>query len=130
MKILNLTPNAATPEQQLEGAVELEEEFERRRIRELLAFADPPGRPVLLWRAAEIVGLLGKWGRLPEADAALIGGPPWFLPYLAAALRREGVTPLHAFAPPDPGEAKDGRSGRKAVFIEDPSRYDLSFSRQ
>ena len=132
MKILNLTRGEITPEQELEGAVELRTGSERSRIRDLAVFADPPSRHVMLWRAAEIVRLLGKWGYVPGMDAAMIGGSPYFLPYLAAALRKEGVTPLHAFARPAAGgEAKDRAPGRrKAVFVEDPSRFDLSFSRQ
>lgn len=121
MKILNLTRSELTPEQKLEGAVELQDEWQRSKIRELTEFADPPGRHVMLWQAAEIVRLLGAWEHLRDADAALIGGPPYFLPYLAAALRMAKVTPLHAFGP--------APEGGRAFFVEDPARFDLTFSR-
>ena len=124
MKILNLAPNELTPEQRQEGAYELEDEWQRNKIRELTTspFTDLPGRHVMLWHAAEIVRLLKAWGQLRDVDAALIGGPPYFLPYLAAALRSAKVTPLHAF--------DQAREGGRALFVEDPSRFDLSFSLQ
>ena len=121
MKILNLTGSGLTAEQEQEGTVELRDEFQRNRISDLVTFLDPPGRHAMLWRAAEIVRLLGEWKHLAGADAALIGGPPYFLPYLAAALRLKGLTPLHAFRP--------AAEGRKAAFVEAPSQYDLTFSR-
>ena len=130
MKILNLTLRSLAPEQELEGAVDLSEDRHRGQLRELLTFEDPPSRHVLLWRAAETVRLLREWNYVPVVAAALIGGPPWYLPYLAAALRREGVTPLHAFAPGETGEAEDGCRGRRpAAFVEWPSQYDVSFFR-
>ncbi|MDE0125226.1 MAG: hypothetical protein OXN97_11680 [Bryobacterales bacterium] len=121
MKILNLTGSELTPEQELGGAVALSEECQRNRIGDLVAFEEPPSRAVLLWRAAEIVRLLREWKYIPVVAAALIGGPPYFTPYLAAALRRQGLTPLHAFRPV--------REGQKAAFVEAPSQYDVSFSR-
>ena len=129
MKILNLTRGSLTPEQELAGAADLRDEEERSRIRDLAAFAEPPGRHVLLWRAAETVRLLRDWGYLPVVAAALIGGPRYFAPYLAAALRRERVTPLCAFRPPAGAETGDANPARKAVFVEWPSQYDVSFFR-
>ena len=129
MKILNLTQACLTPDQELAGAAELRDEEERSRIRDLATFAEPPNRPQLLWRAAETVRLLREWGYLPVVSAAMIGGTAYFLPYLAAALRRQGVSPLCAFGPSAGAETGDGRPARKAVFVEWPSQYDVSFSR-
>ena len=121
MKILNLTRSELTAGQELAGAVGLKDEFQRNTISDLAAFAEPPSRALLQWRAAEIVRLLKEWGYVAKVAAALIGGPPYFLPYLAAALRLQGLTPLHAFRP--------AAEGRRAAFVEAPSQYDLRFSR-
>ena len=121
MKILNLTRSELSAEQELAGAVGLKDEFQRNRISDLTRFTEPPSRALLQWRAAEIVRLLKKWGYVARVDGGMIDGPPYFLPYLAAALRMKGLTPLHAFRP--------AAEGRKATFVEAPSQYDLTFSR-
>ena len=111
MKIINLTQHAASAEQVSAGVVE---PADKQRVQELLTFEELPSRQLLEERAMALAALAAS----ANADAAMIGGAPFFMPPLAAALKAQGVRPLYAFSRRESAETTDpdGSVRKTAVF--------------
>ena len=88
MKTLNLTQHAGTTEQ------EVIEPSAKAEIQKLLTFEELPTLKLLLERAEAIAEIASAEG----AEAAMIGGAPFFMAPLEAALRRHKIVPLYAFS--------------------------------
>lgn len=92
--ILNLTQHVATPEQIAQGVVE---PANKKEVRELLTFVGIPTQNQMLKNARELVDIALKEG----ADAVMIGGAPYFMPYLEYEFlfaNEHGIKTLYAFS--------------------------------
>ena len=101
--IVNLTQHQATPEQIAQGVVDLPGEV-RQALVAALTFEELP-----TWAeieaAADVVaelacqnGIGGDEGDSPMPKAAMIGGAPFLMAPLEAALRVRGIKPVYAFS--------------------------------
>lgn len=121
--IINLTQHLATPEQIADGVVDMHE-FLRADLTDALTFDELPDAESIEARAdyiAELAcqnGLGGDDGDDPQPHQAMIGGAPYLMPALVAALRARRIEPLYSFTRRDAVEqAQDDGSVRKiAVF--------------
>jgi hypothetical protein len=113
VKIVNLTQHPASAEQVEAGVFDLEGADLDHLLR-LLTFAEPPSREKLAERASAIAGLAAEYG----ARAAMIGGAPFLMAPLEAALLERGVRPLYAFSRRESDEQAqpDGSIRKVAVF--------------
>ncbi len=91
MTILNLTQHPASAEQAAAGVVE---PADKEGVVRLLTFEEPPSREERAARAATLADLAVATG----ADAAMIGGAPFFMSALEGALAARGVRAVHAFS--------------------------------
>jgi hypothetical protein len=109
--IINLTQHPGTPEQ---GVTDLTGEA-RERLIELLTFDAIPSRVDILTRA---YGIATLGAVMPFADAAMIGGAPYLMAPLEAALRLWGIRPLYAFSLRESVEETmpDGTVKKTAIF--------------
>lgn len=125
--ILNLTQHSATPEQIAAGVVDLPAP-ERAALIEALTFGELPERAEVLARA-EFVAELAASIEFGDDDAvnagagqramrAMIGGAPFFMSPLEAALQEVGIIPLYAFSVRESVEETqpDGTVRKTAVF--------------
>lgn len=115
--ILNLTQHKATPEQIAQGVVDLPEES-RAELARLLTFEDLPEASLMELRAAEIARSIksGSWGGA-TASRVMIGGAPFFMPYLTEALKRHGIHAVYAFSVRESAEkVVDGKTIKSSVF--------------
>lgn len=112
-KIVNLTQHPATPEQIAAGVEDLRGPA-LEALRECLTFDELPTSADIN-AAAEGIATLAM---ALEYDAAMIGGAPWLMAPLEAALRRYGVRPLYAFSRREVAEEAmpDGSVRKVAVF--------------
>jgi len=110
MKIVNLTQHDPTAEQAAEGVFD----FSTGEIRPLLNFDSLPERGEITARAQA----LAAQARASGAEAALVGGAPFLMEPLCAALREAGVRPLFAFSRRESAEETlpDGSVRKVAVF--------------
>ena len=107
--ILNLTQHDGTPEQ---GVVE---PTNKERVRTLLTFSTIPTRQEVERRATDLALIAIAEG----ASAAMIGGAPYLIPPLEAALKAVGVRPLYAFSVRESVERTDPATGevrKTAIF--------------
>lgn len=103
--IINLTQHAATPEQLAAGVVEPAEDA-KQDIRTLLTFDVLPTRQDIDARAHDLAAIATMCATEDEdaergeqtIDAAMIGGAPYLMPALEAALKDAYITPLYAFS--------------------------------
>ena len=102
-RIFNLTQHAATPDQIDAGVVDLTAE-DRKVLSTLLTFDDIPSKNELATRAIKVTQLLEQLG----AEAAMIGGAPFFMGVLEHTLKSVGIVPMYAF------------SRRESVEVTDP----------
>lgn len=111
MRIINLTQHPATPEQIAAGVEDLRGPA-LEALRKYLTFDALPTRADIE-AAAEAVAAMAI-----EYEAAMIGGAPWLMAPLEAALRRYGVRPLYAFSRREAVEEvqPDGSVRKVAVF--------------
>lgn len=95
-RIWNFTQHLATPEQRAQGVVDLPEEV-RQKLAECLTFDYMPDDEDLQIRCGEILCLIGeidtKYGQ-----RIMIGGAPFFMERLSAALRHSKYRPVFAFS--------------------------------
>ena len=91
MRILNLTQHAASADQAAAGVVEPQAKADVHR---LLTFETCPDREVILARAEALVEI----ARASGAEAAMLGGAPYLMGPLEAALRASGIRPVYAFS--------------------------------
>lgn len=110
--IINLTQHQATPEQVAQGVVDLEPN-DRDQLRALLTFEEIPSKEEIEQRAAAIASL-AHW----DADAAMIGGAPYLMPALSAALKADRIQPVYAFSKRESVDMpqEDGSVRKVAVF--------------
>lgn len=100
MRIINLTQHIATPDQKRAGLEDLHEDA-HDEIRGWITFSSMPTPTDLKVRAEGCAAACYEYGRNHNGAApkyALIGGAPFFQPYLAQALRDRGIVPLYAFS--------------------------------
>lgn len=90
--IYNMTQHQSTPEQVAQGVVDLEP-ADREQLRALLTFEEIPSKEEVEQRAEAIAELV-YW----DADAAMIGGAPYLMPALSAALKNRKIRPVYAFS--------------------------------
>lgn len=112
--ILNLTQHTPTPEQLAAGVFDHPDEAVRTLVRALLTFDELPAQAGIV-DAAE--GLADIAARL-DVEAALVGGAPWLMAELEAALVERGVLPMYAFSRRESVEAveEDGTTTKRSVF--------------
>ena len=115
--ILNLTQHPATPEQREAGVSDLPDEL-RKQLVGLLTFDLLPSREEIEDRA-EALALLAD-SLLPEEGnpAAMIGGAPYLMAALEAALRNQRIRPLYAFSRRESVEQTlpDGTIRKTSIF--------------
>lgn len=109
--ILNLTQHKATPEQATAGVREPED---KDVVQALLTFEEMPSPGEVFSRAKALAELAIKHG----AESAMIGGAPFLMSALEAALRVQGVTPLYAFSRRESADQTqpDGTVRKVAIF--------------
>lgn len=121
MRILNLTQHPATPEQIGAGVVDLTPE-QRGVVSRWLTFETPPSRLDIQTRAALLAQAAANdsvgVGEVGHFDAAMIGGAPYLMGPLEAALLAQGINPLYAFSRRESVEtvAADGSVTKTNVF--------------
>lgn len=111
--IANLTQHASSPEQQRAGVFDLEGDA-LATLREALTFSSLPPPWRVRQRAQDIAALAASSG----AKHAMIGGAPYLMAPLEAALRERGVEPLYAFSRRESVEEvqPDGSVEKRQVF--------------
>ena len=91
MRILNLTQHAASADQAAAGVVEPQAKADVHR---LLTFETCPDRKVIQARADALAAI----ARASGEEAAMLGGAPYLMGPLEAALRAAGIRPVYAFS--------------------------------
>ncbi len=120
--ILNLTQHQASAEQDVAGVQDLADEGGfRRELKELLTFGEIPSSKDVTRRAGEIAKLAAcVFDREddPLPRQGMVGGAPFLMGPLEAALRKEGIDPVYAFSRRESAEEiqKDGAIKKVAVF--------------
>ena len=111
MKIVNLTQHAASSEQREQGVFE---PTDKERVKTLLNFEDLPTPEMMRERAAELADIAVA----EVVEVAMIGGAPYFMAPLEAALLWRGIKPLYAFSRRETVEEQlpEGGVRKTAVF--------------
>jgi len=111
---INLTQHAASPAQRDAGVVDLPP-GDQAALRDLLTFEELPSISDMQLRARKITRLIPT-----GVTRAMIGGAPWFLPYLAGVLRnvRPDVTCVMSFSRRESADRimPDGSTRKVSVF--------------
>lgn len=94
--ILNLTQHPATSEQAAAGVVDLPADQRATLIDRLTVDALPTAGEIEA-RCADIA-MLAALASESHQNAAMIGGAPWMMARLEAALRDQGIDPVYAFS--------------------------------
>lgn len=112
--ILNLTQHPATAEQIAAGVQDLPS---AETLRTLLTFDQLPSRTEIKGRA-EALALMAE---AAGADAAMIGGAPFLMSTLEAALLNKGIRPMYAFSKRVVTETKnfDGTVTKVSTFAHE-----------
>ena len=122
--ILNLTQHVATADQIAAGVMDLDP-VTRATVAALLTFDDIPTRQEIADRADDLAAIaaIGDEPTDDETDAmrydrVMIGGAPWLMAALEAALRVNGLTPVYAFSRRESVDISqlDGTVRKTAVF--------------
>jgi len=117
--ILNLTQHTATPEQLAQGVVDLPAEL-RAELSRLLTVDDLPTQAGIADRCEAIAGLIHQTDAENAPSSVMIGGAPWMMGPLVAALKNAGVVQcLAAFSKRESVETADPATGavrKNAVF--------------
>jgi hypothetical protein len=93
MKIVNLTQHPATPEQIAAGVMDLNSAA-LSLLKKLIIFEVQPSKDNMR-AAADIVADIAVG---TGADAAMVGGPPFFASTLEMALKVRNIKPLYSFS--------------------------------
>lgn len=93
MRIINLTQHPATPEQLEAGVIDTSRE-DKIELGRMLTFSSLPSRQDVATRAEYLARLAVQY----DAPYAMIGGAPWLMSALEAALFARRITPLYAFS--------------------------------
>lgn len=118
--IINLTQHKASPDQVKAGVMDLSVD-DREQLQHLLTFHDTPSASDLKARAREVASLADRQyhadGICPPR-VAMIGGAPYFMPFLERALRVVSIQPVYAFSKRESIEAPgpDGAVVKRTVF--------------
>ena len=125
IKIINITQHHATPEQIAAGVVEVKNEPWRDAMLALLTFDNLPSRKEIGDRAYLLAAMISRYD-MSDADDddveypryAMIGGAPFFMSELEAALRNYHIVPMYAFSRRESVEEiqGDGSVRKTAVF--------------
>lgn len=124
MKILNLTQHAATHEQLAMGVIDVRPEW-RPALVELLTFDDLPTREEISARAYELTAIFAAYDMSGNDDDdgeyprhVMIGGAPFFMSALEAALLDHNIQPVYAFSKRESVEVTDadGNVRKTSVF--------------
>lgn len=86
--IVNLTQHVSTPEQ---GCIE---PADKKAVQNLLTFISAPTKAEMKDRAIKLAQIAVE----ANAEAAMIGGAPYFMSTLETALKEVGIQPLYAFS--------------------------------
>ena len=120
--ILNLTQHPATTDQIAAGVRDLQGQA-LAMLKESLNFAELPTVEDIRQRAEDIAMLASAWHDAEDSEGAtaracMIGGAPFFMGALEAALYRRDLTPLYAFSRREVVEkaTADGVVTKTAVF--------------
>ena len=114
--IINLTQHTFTPEQAMdlrERGIEIVD-GDSDRIKRYLTFNSLPDEDDLNYSAWHLAKLANEAG----VDVAMIGGAPYFMPYLEEALKERGIKPIYAFTMREAEERLqiDGSVEKVSVF--------------
>ncbi len=111
MRILNLTQHAATADQIAAGVVE---PADKVLVQALITFDELPDQI----RLKAYAQTLAQMARQDGFDSVMIGGAPFFMPVLQAALQERGIKVLYAFSVRESRDEKlpDGSVKKTQVF--------------
>jgi hypothetical protein len=114
MKIFNLTQHAVTWEQAHNGEVIDLPPVLRADLIRLLTFDKLPSQEEIHERACDIINI----AIVVDARAAMIGGAPFLMPELQAALLNAGIDVAYAFSKRETEEVlqEDGSMKKTSVF--------------
>lgn len=113
MKIANLTQHMATAEQVAAGVFE---PADKDRVKALITFTTAPEGAEMTERAEELARIALNEG----AEAAMIGGAPYFMAPLERALKAAEVRPCYSFTERRATESLDPATGevkKTQVFV-------------
>lgn len=114
MTILNLTQHNASPAQKAAGVVE---PANKEMLKEMLTFTELPDKATVMRRADAIKNLCvifeGHVGQV------MIGGAPFLMGPLTAALKAAGCEPMFAFSQRESVDQTldDGTVIKKSIFV-------------
>lgn len=113
MRILNLTQHKSTNDQQKDHVYDLRG-ARLEQLKDLLTFDEIPTEYVLWDRADKIAALAEQEG----AKSAMIGGAPYFMPWLERALLRRVINIKYAFSKRESQDVhlEDGTVRKRQVF--------------
>jgi hypothetical protein len=113
MKILNLTQHKATPEQLKAGVVDLNND-DRAKLIAMLTFNELPLIDEITGKAMDIADIANRHGY----KKVMIGGAPYLMSALEAALIDKGISPVYAFSKRESVEVMkdDGSVEKRTVF--------------
>lgn len=113
MKILNLTQHMATAEQ---GAAGVFEPADKEMVKALITFTTAPSGAEMTERAEALARIAFNAG----AEAAMVGGAPYFMAPVERALKSAGVRPCYSFTERRATETVDPETGevrKTQVFV-------------
>lgn len=116
MKILNLTQHKATPEQAAAGVVDMIIPPDKERLAACLTFDQIPDSLDMAERAITLCKMAQEY----SADAVMLGGAPYFMPVLSAAMKQHGFRVFFAFSVRNVVEDGDTKTSvfKHAGFVE------------
>jgi hypothetical protein len=95
--MINLTQHSATADQINVGVIDLTGE-DLSALKAALTFETLPTWQEILSAANKIAALGLKYARITGDESAMIGGAPFLMAPLEAALLKEGIRPYYAFS--------------------------------
>jgi hypothetical protein len=115
MTVLNLTQHPATPDQVEAGVVEPPD---KALVQRLLTFDEIPDPVEIATRAFALADIAAEYADYHHVDAVMIGGAPYLMSALEAALKAVDIQPVYAFTRRDVVERvqPDGSVAKIAVF--------------
>ena len=114
--IINLTQHNASPEQLTAGVVDVPAEL-KDYLSALLTFNNLPTKEEIDEAAMKVAAMAVYCTQGFDAPAAMIGGAPFFMAPLEAALRHLGIKPLYAFSERVSEEQKQADGSVRKVNI-------------
>ena len=115
MTVLNLTQHPATPDQIEAGVVEPPD---KALVQRLLTFDEAPIPGQIATRACALADIAAEYADSHHVDAVMIGGAPYLMSALEAALEAVDLQPVYAFTRREVVERAqpDGSVSKTAVF--------------